>query len=301
MLYVGVDYHKRYSQVNVVDERGESRARARLSNEFDEIETFFKSLGEPCKVVVEACWNWGLIYDWLEKMGSVTEVQLAHPTRTRAIAAAQIKTDAIDAHTLAQLLRANLIPRAYVPSPETRRMKQIVRQRLFMVRLRTMVKNRIHSLLNRHHVPLPPVSDLFGRQGRTYLSQVVLPSSDQHLLTQALRLFDKLSEELKRTETWLQDNVKGDRRVELLRSVPGLGPFLAPVVALEIDTIKRFASPSKLAAYAGLVPSTRASGGHTFHGGLLKQSNKWLRWALVEAAWVAVRRDPPYHWVDLLD
>jgi transposase len=63
-------------------------------------------------------------------------------------------------------------------------------------------------------------------------------------------------------------------------------------VALEIDQIARFESPAKLAAYAGLVPTTYSSGGHTFHGGLIAQSNKWLRWALVEAAWVAVRLDP---------
>jgi len=86
--------------------------------------------------------------------------------------------------------------------------------------------------------------------------------------------------------------MKGDHRVELLRTAPGLGELLATVVALEIDHIERFVSPAKLAAYAGLVPTTYSSGGHTFHGKLMPQSNKWLRWALVEAAWVAVRLDP---------
>jgi transposase len=292
MLYVGVDYHKRYCQVNAIDEKGDRRINTRLSNDFVEVENFFRSLGEPCKAVLEAGWNWGVMYEWLEKIRSIKEIQLAHPYRTRAIAAAQVKTDSIDASTLSQLLRVGLIPRAYIPGSETRRLREIVRQRLFLVRLRTMVKNRIHALLDRYHVALPVVSDLFGKKGRKYLSRVLLPASAQHLLDQDLKLLDALDTEIKDIEKWIKENLSKDRRVSLLLTVPGLGHLLAVVVALEIDTIERFCHPSKLVAYAGLAPSTHASGGHVVHGRLMKQSNKWLRWALVEAAWAAVRCDP---------
>ena len=210
----------------------------------------------------------------------------------RAIAAAQVKTDSIDSHTLAQLLRVNLIPRAYVPGSATRRLREVVRQRVFLVRMRTMVKNRIQALLARHHVPLPAVSDIFGKRGRDYLSKVQLEGTAQELLRQDLELLAALGQEIRATEKWLHEASQGDRRVELLRTIPGLGELLAAVVALEIDRIERFESPAKLAAYAGLVPTTYSSGGHTFHGKLMVQSNKWLRWALVEAAWVAIRLDP---------
>jgi len=202
----------------------------------------------------------------------------------RAIAAAQVKTDSIDAHTPAQPLRSNLIPRAYVPGIETRRLRQSVRQRLFLVRVRTMVKNRIHALLDRYHVPPPAVSDLFGKRGRDYLPKVELPGGAQELLRQDLALLEAISREVRDTENWLAKATREDRRVRLLRSVPGLGELPAAVVALEIDRIERFASPAKLAAYAGLVPTTYSSGGHTFHGKLMPRSNKWLRWALAEAA-----------------
>jgi hypothetical protein len=129
MLYVGIDYHKRYSQVNAIDEQGPQRAASRLPNDPRALATFFRALGEPCQAVLEAGWNWGLMYDWLEQLDSVTEIQLAHPYRTRAIAAAQVKTDAIDARTLAQLLRAGLIPRAHIPSADTRQLRELVRQR----------------------------------------------------------------------------------------------------------------------------------------------------------------------------
>src|SRR5215472_14293590 len=155
MLYAGIDYHKRYSQVHVIDHMGRTRATARLANDGVTVEKFFKSLGESCAAVLEAGWNWGVMYDWLAAIDTVEQVELAHPYRVRAIAAAQVKTDAIDAHTLAQLLRVDLIPRAYVPGSATRQLREVVRQRVFLVRMRTMVKNRIQALLARHHVPLP--------------------------------------------------------------------------------------------------------------------------------------------------
>ncbi len=292
MLYAGVDYHKRYSQVHVIDEHGRTRARARLTNEFSALRRFFANLGEPARAVVEAGWNWGVMYDWLDAIENVTEVELAHPYRVRAIAAAQVKTDAIDSHTLAQLLRVNLIPKAYVPSAATRGLRELVRQRIFLVRIRTMVKNRIQALLARHHVPLPAVSDIFGKRGRDYLSKVRLEGGAQQLLRQDLGLLTALNEEIRASEKWLHQALEGDHRVELLRTIPGLGALLATVVALEIDRVERFPTAAKLAAYAGLVPTTHSSGGHTFHGKLMAHSNKWLRWALVEAAWVAVRLDP---------
>jgi transposase len=292
MLSVGLDHHKRYSQVEALDEKGASRAAARIPNELGQIQGFFQSLGEPCRVVLEAGWNWGSMYDWLEGIENVVEVQLAHPYGVRAIAAAQVKTDRIDARMLGQLLRVGLIPRAYIPGRDTRQLREAVRQRLFLVRMRTMLKNRIHALLDRHHIVPPPVSDLFGKRGRDYLSKVELPGCAQGLLRQDLRLLEILTAEVRETEKVLAQTLKGDRRIELLLTMPGLGRLLATVVAMEIDRIERFPSASKLVAYAGLVPSTYSSGGKTSHGGLMKMSNKWLRWALVEAAWIAVRRDP---------
>jgi transposase len=129
MLYAGIDYHKRYSQVHVIDERGRTCATARLANYFGTVSGFFARLAEPCRAVVEAGWNWGVMYDWLDAEDNVSTVELAHPYRVRAIAAAQVKTDSTDSHTLAQLLRVNLIPRAYVPGTETRRLREAVRQR----------------------------------------------------------------------------------------------------------------------------------------------------------------------------
>ena len=85
---------------------------------------------------------------------------------------------------------------------------------------------------------------------------------------------------------------RGITRVRWVRAIPGLGRFFAVLVVHEIGTIRRFPSPEKLSAYAGLVPAVHASGGKVFHGRLTKQGNKWLRWAAVEAVRPAVTTDP---------
>jgi len=102
MNYVGVDIHKRYSVLVAVDERGRELARGRISgNSVHAFAQFFEALQGPGKVVLEACWNWGRIYDVLSEIEQVEEVVLAHPLKTRLIAEAQIKTDGLDALALA--------------------------------------------------------------------------------------------------------------------------------------------------------------------------------------------------------
>jgi len=87
----------------------------------------------------------------------------------RAIAEARIKTDKIDSETLAHLLRTGLIPQAYAPSKDIRAIKRVLRKRMFFVRVRTMLKNRIKALLVQHSVEIPQVSDLYGKKGLKWL------------------------------------------------------------------------------------------------------------------------------------
>src|SRR5207237_2843438 len=137
--YVGIDIHKRYSVLSAQDERGRRLKEARVEgNLADGFVQFFHSLEGPSKAVLEACWNWGLIHDLVEEIDGIEEVVLAHPLKTRLIADAQIKTDRLDAYALGTLLRGNLVARA---------------------RLRTMLRNRIHALLDRQHeLELPQCS-----------------------------------------------------------------------------------------------------------------------------------------------
>ena len=292
MIYVAIDYHKKYSQVEAMNREGKVLSRARLVNDELTLKRWFSSLGGGCEVVLEACRNWQVMYEILESMDEVERIHLANPYKVRAIAEAEIKTDTIDTHTLAHLLRCGLIPAVHVPSKETRRAKEVLRQRMFLVRVRTQFKNRIHALLDRYRVSLPSFSDLFGRNGLSYLRRLKLPYPGDFLLAQDLSLLEALDLCIKEAEGEVRALLSGDERFEIARSLPGLGPILAGVSVLEIDRVERFSRPEKLVSYAGLVPSTYASGGKVYRGHLIKQSNKWLRWAMVEASWAAQRSSP---------
>ena len=93
---------------------------------------------------------------------------------------------------------------------------------------------------------------------------------------------------IREDEKALEGLLEQSPALQHVRSLPGMGPILAAVVVTEIDGIERFRSAQKLCGYAGLCPSTSSSGGKTFQGKLLPHCNKWLRWAFVEAAWVAI-------------
>lgn len=183
MFYLGVDQHKKYSQIGVINEQGNRVMSCRLGNTKEGFKSLITRLNQPCKSVLEAGYSWGIVYDILNELG--TQPTLAHALKVKAIAAAKIKTDTIDSYTLADLLRANLIPPVYVPTKEVRHQKDILRQRCWLVKLRTMIKNRIHQILARNHIQ-PGFSDLFGIAGRKYLNSITLKQPDENLLRQHL-------------------------------------------------------------------------------------------------------------------
>lgn len=122
----------------------------------------------------------------------------------------------------------------------------------------------------------------------TAMKKLQLPEPDATQLRQDLGLLEELQLRIRELEGMIEARNAGDGPTQILSSLPGLGKILAAVVAAEIDNIERFAHPKKLLAYAGLVPTTHSSGGKTYNGPLMPMCNKWLRWAFVEAAWVAV-------------
>jgi transposase len=292
MNYVGVDYHKKYSVVTVVDEKGQVKKQVRINNSMESLASLFGEIEGPCSAVLEACRNWLVMHDMLEVFAD--EVKLAHPLRVKAIAHAKIKTDEIDSKVLADLLRADLIPEAHVPSRDVRLARNVLRQRMFYVRLRTMVKNRIHSLVDRH----PDIarskgmrSSLFGKAGMEWLREIELSKHERRLLDGELELLQALDGQIKRSNEWVKELAKNNEDVEFLLTIPGVGRFFAVLLWSEIDGIGRFANPKKLCSYAGLVPSTYSSGGKIFHGRITKRGNKWIRWAMVEAVVPAITSD----------
>ena len=273
-----------------MDAAGTILKRQRIPSSSEGFGAALSEYREPMKAVLEASYNWGPIYDWLDEL--VDDVVLAHPQKVRAIAEARIKTDAIDSATLAHLLRADLIPEAYAPSKEVRAIKRVLRQRMFLVRVQTMVKNRIRALLAQQPVALPEVSDLFGKAGSQWLRGLTLPEPDGRLLADDLELLQILQARIATTGAWINELATDDEAVHWLASVPGIGPFFSVLIRYEVDEISRFRAAKKFASHTGLVPSTYATGARVMHGRLTKRGNKWLRWAFIEAVTPATRSAP---------
>lgn len=289
MYYLGIDHHKRFSQVAVMDEQGKVHINCRMANEKVSFEILKRRLNNhgPLRAVIEAGRNWGMMYDLLEELEIDTKV--AHPLKVRAIADAKIKHDSIDAETLAHLLRADLIPEVHVPLRDVREQKNLLRHRLWLVKLQTMTKNRIHQLLDRNHVKPPKVRNLFGKTGRRFLNDLDLSGIDTKLLKDHLDILDELHRHIKRTEDWIDEVLKDNPLIPILDTLPGFGKIFSALAALEIDDINRFPTEAKFASYCGLIPSTFASGGKVYHGDLIPTGNRWLKYVLIEAAWSSIR------------
>lgn len=292
--YIGVDYHRGYSYMTAMDESGKICGQGRVANQLEAVREFINRAGldGDSAAVLEATRNWTVMHDWLEEL--VGEVHLAHPLKVKAIAEAKIKTDKIDAKVLAHLLRCDLLPEAYVPGQAAREGRNVLRQRMFFVRVRTMVKNRIWHLVDRYPelANSRPCQELFSKQGLAWLETILLKGQDREMLDEDLKLYHALGERINRSNELVHKLAQGDKRVKLLETIPGIGEFFAVLIANEVDDIGRFPNEKKFFSYIGIIPSTFSSGGRTFHGRLTKQGNKYLRWALVEAIWPAVRSDP---------
>ena len=290
MLYVGVDHHTKTSHMTVVDESGEVVRRKGISSNGDDVRKALQDFNEPIKAVLEAGYNWGKMYDWLDEVAD--EVVLAHPKKVRAIAEARIKNDKIDSMTLAHLLRADLIPEAYACPADIRATKRVLRQRMFLVRIQTMLKNRMHALIHQYDLKKPNVTDIFGAAGTIWLRSLALPDPDASILEEDLLLLGEVSERIASTEGLIKELSGGDQAVKWLKSIPGIGDFFSVLIRYEVGDMARFRSAGKFAAYTGLVPSTYASGERLYHGKITKQGNRYLRWAFIEAVTPAARVSP---------
>ncbi len=290
MVYVGIDLHRKSSQLCALDEHGEQLLSRRVVNEPEALLAALAQLPERPAVALEAAFGWEWLADLLESEG--IELHLAHPLRTRAIAAARVKTDAVDARTLAELLRARLLPEAYVAPRELRQLRQLLRQRICLTQLRTSLKNRVHALLAREGIQRRQAS-LFGPAGRAFLAGLPLRPPERARLEQLLRLIAVFDTEIAALAAEIEARAQSDPRVSVLTSLPGIGRYTALLVIAELGDVGRFASAAKLCSYAGLVPRVRASGGRVRLGAISHQGSPYLRWALVEAAQQASRRPGP--------
>ena len=287
MVYIGVDLHRKKSQVAAIEEDGRLVLNRKVRTGPGEMQQLIDELRpQPLQVAFEATFGWGWFADLLAELG--IPAHMAHPLATKAISSARVKNDAVDAKTLAHLLRTNLLPEGWIAPPEVREARRLVRMRASLVRVRAKLKAQVHALLGEHGVQ-PDVVDLFSNKGRQLLREQQLPAISRSRLEACLRLIDEVSLEIVIAEREIYQTIKEDERVKRLLPIPGIGPIIAATILSEIGDITRFSSPDKLCAWAGLTPSEHSSADNVRRGHISKQGSRWLRWVMVEAAVHAFR------------
>lgn len=288
MKYVGLDLHKKTIAVCVMDQNRKVLERRTLyCDEPSLIEEFFGGLG-PFEAVVEATASYEWLMDLLAPLGQ--KMVLAHPGKLRVIAESTKKSDKLDAQVLAEFLQRDMIPVAHRPSKRQQELRRLVRHRIDVCRRRGQIQTKIRRILANYNYQNPR---MFTPEGFVWLRKCKLSPSDQFVVRQLLQSWTQLSKQesatnkqIKRLEKTATNKEKEARR--LLMTIPGVGPTISNIFLAEIGGIERFSSGMKIAAYVGLAPTRRESGGKAKELGITKQGSRWLRWALIQAAWKAV-------------
>jgi transposase len=289
MLHVGLDLHKKYSTVVVMDDDGNIQLEDTLyHDDRPRLTEFFSKLAGKAVVTVEATRDWYWLYELLEELG--VTVKLANARKVRLIAEAWLKNDKVDPKSLAQLERTGFLPEAYISPRPVRDNREYLRYRLTLVRLRTGLKNKVHALVDKLGIK-HPFADLFCPAGRRFLSQLTLRTAYQEELTNYLALIEDLERRIVAATKEIKRQLKPDHRAKLLMALPAVGHLTAYLLLNEIGDIKRFPTPGKLCAYGGIVPIVRQSADHRWQGHITKEGNRYIRWALTEVACLAPSKD----------
>ncbi len=290
---IGMDIHRTFGEV-VIWEEGLLRRAGRVDMTRTALEGFGKTLLKTDEVVIEATGNAMAVQRVLSPF--VARVVIANPMQVKAIAHAHVKTDKVDAGTLANLYAAGYLPQIWTPDARTERLRRLVARRDQVVRHRTRIKNEVHAILHAYLIPPCPHADLFSGVGRRWLGRQPLPADETDAVARHLRELDRLADDLQVLDREVAQEVIEDGAVKRLMTITGVNLIVAVGLVAAIGDIERFSSPQKLVSYMGLNPRVRQSGlGLAQHGRISKAGRSHARSMLVEAAWAAAKAPGPLH------
>ena len=290
--YIGFDVHKKTVNYCVKTVDGQMVEEGKLPALRAQLRKWAAARPLPWRGAMEATLFSAWIYDTLKPYAS--ELQMGHPARMKAITAGKKKSDRIDARTIADLLRCNLLPACYVMSPQMRDLRRLLRYRNLVVQESVRMQNKIAGLLME-------TGTTFVKEklhGKKYFASLIhsleeVPESVKDLLQMSRGAMEMFESVQKRLVKHLLTDPTLQQRIGRLASIPGVGPITALTWALEVADPNRFSSHSQAISYCGLTPALRSSAGKEQRSPISKQRNAWLQTALIEAAKLAPRWNPP--------
>ncbi len=265
---VGMDIHRTFAEV-VIWDNGVLQRAGRVDMTRSALEGFGNRLRATDEVVIEATGNSMAVSRVLSPF--VARVIIANPLQVKAIAHAHVKTDKIDAGTLASLRAAGYLPEIWTPDAATERNRRLTARRYQIVRHRTRLKNEVHAILHAQLVPKCPHADLFNTRGRAWLARQSLPSDEREAINRHIRELDRLAEDLDLLDREIAESALGDPAIKRLLTITGVNLTVAAGIMAAIGDISRFKTPGRLVSYFGLNPRVHQSGLAAAHHGRISK------------------------------
>src|SRR5581483_5979763 len=223
--YVGIDLHRRRSVIVRKNAQGEVLSKVRIDNSPMALAQAVAAAGPEPEVVLEATFGWYWAADVLEEIGA--RVHLAHPLGN-AWGNRRVKNDERDANDLVDLLRLGRLAEAWIAPPEVRELREIVRYRLKLVRLRSGLKAQVHAVMGKHGV-LPAQVDMFGPGGNAQLDALDLPAGYAWRLKSLRELIGVYDKEVARLDKTIAAHMRNHRGYRAIQAIDGVGPVLGAV------------------------------------------------------------------------
>lgn len=289
MRYVGLDIHWRQSTICVLDHRGRKLSSQTIRAGWWKVLEEVRKLRKPFSICFEASSGYGFLFEQLSTVAR--RVVVAHPGQLRLIFRSKRKSDRVDAEKLAKLLFLDEVPPVHVPTAEVRSWRSMIEYRRRLVNEQTRTKNGIRALLRGQGIEAP--RGLWTRRGLAWLASVQLATDLDGLQRDILQeRLQSVASMIQRVERVLNRKAVTHPGVQLLRTIPGVGPRTGEAVVAYIDTPGRFHRNKAIGNYFGLIPKQDASGGANRLGHITRQGPSVVRGLLAEAAWQGIRLCP---------
>ena len=290
-LYTAFDLHSTNSYLAIINENRERVFKKKLPNDPEEILHALKPFQSAIEgIVVESTYNWYWLVDMLMKQGY--RVHLANPAKIQQYSGLKYADDQHDAFWLAELLKLNILPEGYIYPREQRPIRDLLRKRGHLVRLRTSLVISLENIISRNNGSGPRGGEVMALR-TDHITPLLKGNEDLELAGKVSKeSIDFLTRQIRAIESVVEKKIALQEPYSKLLTIPGIGKILGLTIMLETGPISRFATAGNYASYCRKVSSTWISNEKTKGKGNRKCGNKYLAWAFSEAAELARRYDP---------
>jgi len=288
MYWIGVDHHKHNSYVTSLEDDGTVYVRRNLSAQAATLQAFFAQHPRPFTVGIEATYAWEYVADIVEDLDAT--IQVAHPLLLKAFARRHKKNDKIDSMLIAQLLWQGHLPVIAHPPKAARQKRDLYRQRMELVSRRTGAACRAKAWGDR--LGFQTSMNLSTLKGIAELASLPVQAEHHDVLASHVSMLRFLWDEIGRLQRVIDHVAQVTPDTQRLMTIPGIGAYLALLIASEVFDITRFPNARHFASYAGVTPGVALSGGKSYGGHRHPACNKYLRWALTETVYHYIVANP---------